>query len=303
MELNKENPVNCWNPSLSAQHHNVSGNGQRDGLKRCAIEEISSQAAWKQVEGSTTISNSPNVETRAMKRHERGTAKAEDIVWTAGRLADVRVKRPNDNKTNSVPFSGKLDDLSKQPVEGIIRKILADDANKTLDAAAHAQFDATLLLVYPDSGNSATAIDTAVTGTAGETNALAMSNVHVKLIVDEMKERNIPAWPDGNYRCIGRPATFRDFKDDIEALHSYVDRGFTMILNGEIGRDYSGCRFFEQTNIASESWTKAVSDAAYFFGADTVMEAICIPEEIRGALPSDYGRSRGVAWLTCEAYA
>lgn len=29
---------------------------------------------------------------------------------------------------------------------------------------------------------------------------------------------------------------------------------------------------------------------------DTVAEAIVTPEEIRGKLPSDYGRSKGVAW-------
>jgi hypothetical protein len=30
---------------------------------------------------------------------------------------------------------------------------------------------------------------------------------------------------------------------------------------------------------------------------DTVTEGIVIPEEIRGKLPGDYGRSKGVAWL------
>jgi hypothetical protein len=29
---------------------------------------------------------------------------------------------------------------------------------------------------------------------------------------------------------------------------------------------------------------------------DTVAEALVIPEEMRGAIPSDYGRSKGVAW-------
>ena len=31
--------------------------------------------------------------------------------------------------------------------------------------------------------------------------------------------------------------------------------------------------------------------------SDTVAEAIAVPEEIRGKIPSDYGRSKGVAWL------
>ena len=32
------------------------------------------------------------------------------------------------------------------------------------------------------------------------------------------------------------------------------------------------------------------------YGADTVAEGVVVPEEMRGKIPSDYGRSRGVAW-------
>jgi hypothetical protein len=141
------------------------------------------------------------------------------------------------------------------------------------------------------------------TGTATATNALAMNNTHVKLIVDQMKERNIPIYSDGNYRCIGRPSTFRDFKDDLEALHSYVGAGFQSILNGEVGRSYEGVRFFEQTGVASQGWSGGVSDQAFFFGEDTVIEAIAVPTEIRGKIPSDYGRDKGVAWYALEGFA
>ena len=43
-------------------------------------------------------------------------------------------------------------------------------------------------------------------------------------------------------------------------------------------------------------WTNAKSNWAFFFGADTVAEGIVVPEEMRGKIPTDYGRSRGVAW-------
>lgn len=196
---------------------------------------------------------------------------------------------------NSVPYSGKLDNLSKHPVTEVINKVLKNDANKALDTAAHAQFDATPLTVTPASGNSATAITLETSGTPTATNAIALADTHVKLIVDQMKERDIPVYNGSDYFCLARPSTYRAFKDDIEALHSYVDQGFQMIMNGEIGR-YEGCRFIEQTNIASEGWSGGVSDAAYFFGEDTVAEAIVIPEEMRGKIPTDYGRSKGVAW-------
>ncbi|MGE3844511.1 MAG: hypothetical protein AB7I50_23345, partial [Vicinamibacterales bacterium] len=38
------------------------------------------------------------------------------------------------------------------------------------------------------------------------------------------------------------------------------------------------------------------SDWCFFFGEDTVAEGILIPEEMRAKIPTDYGRSKGVAW-------
>ncbi len=204
---------------------------------------------------------------------------------------------------NSVPYSGRLDDASRHPVKQIIHKALKNDAAKAFESEAHTQFSATKLTVTPASGSSTTAITLETTGTATATNDVAMNNTHVKLISDQMKERNIPVFSDGNYRCIGRPATFRDFKDDLEAIHQYVDQGFQSILNGEVGRSYEGIRFFEQTAIASQSWSNAKSDQAFFFGEDTVLEAIVVPPEIRGKIPGDFGRDKGVAWYAEEGFA
>lgn len=226
----------------------------------------------------------------------QGTTLSETVAMPETNFTIAQASLTINEYGNSVPFTQKLDDLSEQPVTEIIHKVLKNDANKAHEAAAHTQFDATLLNVQPTGGNSATAITVETTGTPASANALAMSNVHVKLISDQMKERDIPVYDGRNYMCIGRPSTFRDFKDDLEAIHQYTETGLTNILNGEIGRSYEGIRFFEQTAIASEAWSGGVSDAAYFFGADTVAEAIVCPEEIRGKIPTDYGRSQGVAW-------
>jgi hypothetical protein len=204
---------------------------------------------------------------------------------------------------NSVPYSGLLDNMSAQPLKQIIQKALKNDASKAFEAEARAQFYATPLTVQPTSGSSATAITLETTGTATSVNNLAMNTTHVKLISDQMKESNIPIYADGNYRCIGRPSTFRGFKDGLEAVHSYVPEGFRMILNGEVGRSYEGIRFFEQTSVASRGWTNSKSDEAYFFGEDTVIEAIVCPPEIRGKIPQDYGRDKGVAWYALEGFA
>jgi len=178
---------------------------------------------------------------------------------------------------NSVPYTGKLDNLSKHPVEKIIKKVLKNDARKTIDKAAHAQFNATPLTVSAVSGTSTTAIVTEETGCT-ITNDVALTKEHVKKIADEMKERDL-----------------RTFKDDLESISHYVESGFGMIMQGEMGR-YEGIRFVEQTNIENEGWTNDKSDGVFFFGADTVCEGIVIPEEIRGKIPTDFGRSKGVAW-------
>lgn len=213
---------------------------------------------------------------------------------------------------NSVPYSGKLDDLSKHPVKTIIQKVLKNDATKWFDASAHAQFNATPLRVVPaSSGTSTTSLSLTTNGTATGTNTIAFQKEHAKLVTDLMKERNIPAYTGDDYYALGWPSTFRRLKNDLETLHQYTPEGLTMIMNGEIGR-YENQRYVEQTNIpkggaansttfnaftgVADAWDTGLSDWIFFFGADTVAEAIATPEEMRGKIPTDYGRSKGVAW-------
>jgi len=205
---------------------------------------------------------------------------------------------------NSVPYTGKLDDLSEQPIREIVRKVLKNDAKKSFDNLAADQFDAAALRVVPTNGTSTTSLDLTTNGTATETNNIALGKEHVKLIVDTMKERNIPAYSGDDYYAIAWPSTFRTLKNDLESIKQYIDQGFQMIMNGEVGR-YEGVRFIEQTHIdkgyigstaADATWTNAKSDWCVFFGEDTVAEAIAVPEEIRGKIPGDFGRDRGIAW-------
>lgn len=196
---------------------------------------------------------------------------------------------------NSVPYTGKLDDLSEHPVREIVQKVLKNDAKKALDQAAYDQFNATPLRVIPTAGTDTAAITLYTNGTVTGTNNVALGKAHVKNIVDTMKERNIPPYEGDDYFAIAHPTTLRTFKNDLESMKVYVQEGFQMIMNGEIGR-YESTRFIEQTNIAKATFVNGKSNWAYFFGADTVAEGIAIPEEMRGMIPQDYGRSRGIAW-------
>lgn len=196
---------------------------------------------------------------------------------------------------NSVPFNSKLDDLSEHPVKEVIQKVLKNDAKKAFDIAAHAEFNKTPLRVIPTGGTSVDSVTLFTNGTVTGTNAVPLTAEHAKAIVDLMKERNIPPYEGDDYFAMAHPTTFRALKNNLEALHKYVQEGFTMIMNGEMGR-YESTRYIEQTNIAKAAWATGKSNWAFFFGADTVAEGIAVPEEMRGKIPTDYGRSRGIAW-------
>lgn len=202
----------------------------------------------------------------------------------------------------SVPYTGKFDDLSEHPVKDLIHNLLKRDCKIALDNAAAAQFNATPLRVVPTGGTDTSAVTLTTDGTATITNNVAMGKEHVKTIVDTMKERNIPAYTDDDYYSIALPTTYRNLVDDLEDVQQYTETGYGQIMRGEKGR-YYGCRFIEQTNVSSSAigtaaatWTNAKSNWAFFFGSDTVAEAVAIPEEIRGKIAVDYGRDNGIAW-------
>lgn len=218
---------------------------------------------------------------------------------------------------NSVPYTGMLDNLSKHPVQEIINKVLKNDAKKALDGQAWYQFSQTPLRVVAAGGTDTAAVTLTTNGTATLTNTVNLHKGHIKSIVDTMKTRNIPPYSGDEYFGIAAVTTWRPVKNDLEGVYQYRDEGFQMIYNGEIGK-YEGVRLIEQTNIPDGNyngtgnyavassftpWAQGLSDWAYFFGEDTVAEAIVVPEEMRGAIPSDFGRAKGIAWYYLGGFA
>lgn len=205
---------------------------------------------------------------------------------------------------NSVPYSGKLEALSKFEVRKPVMQALRNDAAKTFDRAAWTQFNNALLRVVPAGGTATNSLNLTTNGTATATNNAAFDKNQAKTVVDLMKERNIPAYTGDDYVGVAWPTTYRPLKNDIETIHQYTVPGIQLIFNAEIGR-YENIRFVEQTNvvkgistdgITGTGWTNAKSDWIFFMGEDTVVEGIAIPEEMRAKIPTDYGRSKGVAW-------
>lgn len=271
----------------------------------CDVKDASQQGKGK---GETfTWDVVSNVATQGNSLTETNTMPETNFTITQGTLTIGEWG-------NSVPYSGKLEALGQFSVKDPIMKALRNDATKVMDAAAHQQFNRTLLRVV---GTSSTTISLTTNGTATGTNSQAFNTTHHKKIIDTMKERNIPAYTGDDYYALAWPTTYRGIKDQLETLHQYTDKGLTMIMNGEIGR-YENCRFVEQTNIpkggaadsttfnaftnTADAWNGGFSDWIFFFGEDTVAEGIAVPEEIRAKIPTDYGRSKGVAWYSLNGF-
>lgn len=267
---------------------------------------------------------------------QKGLGKGETFTWDIvsnvarqGRRLDETQAMPETNVTVSqgsltvtewgqaIPYTGKLEALAKHKIQNIIDKALKHDARKAFDIEAFLQFKQTPLRAAPSSGTSTTAITLTTNSATATTNNVELGTGHIKALSDAAKERNIPPYEGDAYFMISHPTTFRTMKNSLESIHQYTQDGLNMIRFGEIGR-YEDTRFIEQNNLpkggandsttfdawegTADAWNNNKSSWAFFFGADTVTEAICIPEEIRAKLPGDYGRSKGIAWYALGGF-
>lgn len=232
----------------------------------------------------------------------RGTTLVETSVMPVTNFTVTQGTMTVTEYGNSVPYTGKLEALTEHSIKEIINNVMKEDAKECFDYAVCDQFNTTPLRIAPTGGTATDLVTLTTNGTATTTNNVALGKNHIKAIVDTMKERNIPTYQGNDYASLARPTTLRQLKNDLEAVHTYVPAGFQMILAGEIGR-YEGMRFFEQTNIAASGFSNGKSGEVFFFGADTVAEGVAVPEEIRGKIPDDYGRGKGIAWYYLGGFA
>lgn len=193
---------------------------------------------------------------------------------------------------NSIPFTQKVKNLSAMSVSEATKTVLMNDMKVTLDSAAASQFYTNDYI--------ATITNTATTtfGTAGTALATAganMSDKNVRDIIDTMKKGNVPKRNDSDdYVSISSTNSIRGLYDFFEAKAQLTS--MDPLYRGEVGR-YYGCRFVEETNYLSNAkGSNGLYGEAIFFGADAVREGIAVPEEVRVAIPTDFGRDQGIAW-------
>lgn len=205
---------------------------------------------------------------------------------------------------NSVPFTGKLETLAEFDVDNIITVALRNDESKVLDSAVAGQFVLSQLKYTCLTASSAGAFQTLTAdATQGTTTAgCTVDMYHLKECVDKLKSLNVEKYDGDNMILIGSINALRGIKNhsDFTDLKKYADP--TKFFDGEIGR-IEGVRCIEENNFLSNARGGSTFGEAVMFGADAVMEAVALQEEIRAKIPTDYGRSRGIAWYGILGFA
>lgn len=191
---------------------------------------------------------------------------------------------------NSIPFTGKVVKLSEIPVRPEIIKALKHDQKKVIDAAVEAQMDACQYrYVASDSDGAGT---WTTNGTATATASTNLQKGHLENIVDQLMTLNVPTVDGDNYMGILTVKAARGLHDSLQAVWMYTKYP----TNGEIGKYYQARCVRDTYAMDNTIGASNITGEAYFFGEDAVMEAVAVPEEIRVKVPTDYGRSLGVAW-------
>ncbi len=199
---------------------------------------------------------------------------------------------------NSVPYTGKLEALAEFDVDNAVTVSLRNDMAKVLDLGAADQFYECELKYFPAS-SSTFLINTHTDGSAAngtETGTGNLNDFHVKQCIDELKKGNVEPYDGNDYICIASVNALRGVKDSGDWTDAAKYGDPERLFSGEVGRFYN-CRFIEENHVLSNTQADGSTNGeAIFFGADAVMEGVAVPEELRAKVPTDYGRSRGVAW-------
>jgi N4-gp56 family major capsid protein len=199
---------------------------------------------------------------------------------------------------NSIPWTGKVENLAQFSLEPIVEQKLRDDMVKVLESAAGAQFAATEFIAVMSS-TASVVFTTNGTATASATSNLTASNV--RDIVNYMKKKLIPKTDGRNYTCVASVTALAGLHADTASggwidISKYTDTFAKNLHNGEVGTFFM-TRFVEETGYLSNViGNSSAYGQAVFFGSDVVYEAVAIPEEVRTKISLDYGRDMGLAW-------
>lgn len=196
----------------------------------------------------------------------------------------------------AVPFSSLLEDLSSINIENSVQKELRRNMKLELDISAAEAFKTTPVKAIPN-GQASIVFDT--DGTPSTQATANLNFYHVEQIRDLMKtDLLIPEYEDGNYIGLVSTKAKRGIMNDpkFEVWNKYTTP--EKKYNSEIGK-LEGIRFIEVNHTQALSGAlglNGVLGEAVIFGDDAVAMAVAVEPELRAKVPTDFGRSKAVAW-------
>jgi len=94
--------------------------------------------------------------------------------------------------------------------------------------------------------------------------------------------------------------TKRGIYDFLQAIAQYTEPQYKH--KNEVGMYYQ-TRFVQDVQFLSNTkGSGSIFGEGLFFGKEAVLEAIAALPEVRMKIPTDFGRSKGVAWVGTEAF-
>lgn len=194
----------------------------------------------------------------------------------------------------AVPFTSFSEDLAYFDVNSKVQKMLMRQMRISFDRAVATAAKAGQIRAAC-TGISSISITT--NGTAG-TATVNPNLYHIEQIRDSMFSTYYMEPFDGeDYVCLISTAAKRTVLQDPAWVDwkKYTDPEAK--YNSEIGR-IENIRFVEvndTTSLSNAKGTNSVGEAV-FFGSDFLSMAVALDPELRAKIPTDYGRSKGVAW-------
>jgi N4-gp56 family major capsid protein len=202
-----------------------------------------------------------------------------------------------------IPYTGKLESLSQYSPSDKFSVAIRNNMARGLDRVAAAAFMDTPLVMTPTGSVSAKTHTFSTTGTATATASRHIAwddMIEIKAYLSQ--ECCAPTYDGENFIGIGNSYTIAAMQKDPDwqEAKNYGDPASR--FTGEIGKT-NGIRWIEENNYfrgsgANKNYLGSGSyrGVGIVFGADAVVEAVAVAEELRADPPTDGGRFKSIQW-------
>lgn len=199
-------------------------------------------------------------------------------------------------------FTAYLSDVNVREMVGVA---IARHAMNSRNSLVGSFFTATLNR-YECNGTET--LGSAVTGSvaAGTNGTSKILPYHIEKIVDDFRRKGIPPFPDGYFRCVGRPGAFTGLKNDAKVYASAADLGMPNLFHTGQLSTWGGVLFLEEMGQFPTTTWNGTESSSVIFGANPV---IGFDNFNRGDLVrwypdhnNDYGREGKAGWIAYGGY-